>query len=327
MSRTAVAQLRPAPGEVARGLVSVPGVDPPWELPLVVIRGREPGPTWAITSGVHAAEYVPIAAVTEFTRSLDPTSLRGTVIAVLIVNYPGFFERSIYVNPRDGKNINRVFPGDPQGSASERVAAFISNEVISGSDAYLDAHCGDLIEALSPFVLWDRTGDESVDRRSEAMARAFGLEHVMSVAPATIGGTSSGSASARGIPAITAEAGQQGICDPKVVERYVLGLRRLGAHLGLLDAPKGEVPPAQELIEFDWLRSQVTGVWRPSVLAGERVQKGQVVGVLRDLFGEELTQAHAGATGPVIFCVTSLPVRPGDPLVGIGVTPGGERTQ
>ncbi|MGC8474558.1 MAG: succinylglutamate desuccinylase/aspartoacylase family protein, partial [Candidatus Dormibacteria bacterium] len=145
MSLSRFSQLAPEAGSVARGWVKVPNVEPAWELPAVVVRGAQDGPTLAVTSGMHAAEYVPIEAVTRLTRWLDPADLRGTLAAVLVVNTPGFYERSIYVNPRDGRNLNRSFPGNPEGDPAERVANFLLEELIAPADAYVDAHCGDLI--------------------------------------------------------------------------------------------------------------------------------------------------------------------------------------
>jgi predicted deacylase len=319
VSRVSVSTLRPEPGSVRRGFVSVPGVEPAWELPVVVVRGAEPGPTLAITSGIHAAEYVPIEAVTQFSRRLDPTTLRGTVIAVLIVNTPGFYERTIYVNPRDGRNINRSFPGSLSGSPSECVAAFLTAEVVEGSDAYIDAHCGDLIEALMPFVLWTPVGQAAVDERAELMARAFGLDYMMAISPESIRGTASGTAAQRGIAAITAEVGQQGICDAGLVERYVAGLFRIIAQLGMVDATAGAGPGPTLLQEFAWLRADVSATFHPTVQVGDRVREGELVAHLRNVFGDPLSDVYANGTGVVVFCVTSLPVKAGDPMLGIGV--------
>lgn len=319
MSRVVVGTLAPEPGQVRRGMLSVPGVTPTWEMPVVVARGRRPGPTFTITSGLHAGEYVPIEAVTRFTRELDLDALRGTVIAVLIVNLPGYFEHSLYVNPRDGKNMNRVFPGDSSGTDSERVAAFLAAEVIDGADAFLDAHCGDLTEALMPFVICIQAGDAEVDRQSGAMAEAFGLDYVMTIGPESIKGTASGTAAARGIPAISAEAGQQGICDAAYVDRYLGGLRHLASHLGML--PAQATAPAQptRLREFAWTRASHTGTFFPAVRVGQSVVEGQRVGSVRDLFGEEIEDVRASAAGVVTFCVTSPPVQEGSPLLGVGV--------
>src|SRR5438309_10972164 len=117
MSRTQFGGLAPEAGRRAVGWVGVPGVEPPWEMPAFVIRGRQPGPTLAVTAGIHAAEYPGIASATRLARDVDPAALRGTLIVVSPVNRPGFYERSMYTNPLDGKNINRTFPGDLAGSA------------------------------------------------------------------------------------------------------------------------------------------------------------------------------------------------------------------
>jgi predicted deacylase len=201
MSRVAIADLTAEPGETRRSWIRIPAVDPAWEVPAVIVRGRESGPTLAVTSGMHAAEYVPIEAVTRLTRWLDPARLRGTLIAVLLVNSPGFYERSIYVNPRDGRNLNRSFPGSPDGDPAERVAAFLLKNLIEGSDAYVDAHCGDLIEALSPFSLWTRTGDPDIARRSSEMSAVYGFEYSLGVEPDSVPGAAYASAAQRGCPA------------------------------------------------------------------------------------------------------------------------------
>ena len=79
---------------------------------------------------------------------------------------------SIYINPLDGRNLNRVFPGDPAGTASERLARWIHDNVMKGSDAFIDMHCGDMNEALVPFNGIEETGDPAIDDRAHAMAAA-----------------------------------------------------------------------------------------------------------------------------------------------------------
>ncbi|MCU0501580.1 MAG: succinylglutamate desuccinylase/aspartoacylase family protein, partial [Anaerolineae bacterium] len=88
---------------------------------IFLINGAEPGPTLVVTGGVHAAEYASIAAALDLGRNLQPQGLKGRVIVLPVVNVPGFGPRSIYINPLDGKNINRCFPGDPNGTASEQL--------------------------------------------------------------------------------------------------------------------------------------------------------------------------------------------------------------
>ena len=90
---------------------------------------------------------------------------------------PGFAARSIYVCPLDGKNPNRVFPGDPDGSCSEQLADWVFRSIISRADYYVDLHGGDLIEALAPFTIFFRTGNEQIDAVSLEMAKIFGIHY------------------------------------------------------------------------------------------------------------------------------------------------------
>lgn len=319
MSPLRLEDLRPDPGVRSQGLVTVPLEDFDWKVPVIVARGARPGPTLAITSGIHGAEYAPIEALTRFCRDLALEKLRGTVKAVLVVNTPGFYERSIYTNPVDGRNLNRAFPGSPDGLVSERVANFILAQVIRPADAYVDLHCGDLVETLTPFAIWTRTGREELDRKAEAMAQAYGLDYVMAMSRETIRGTASGSAAELGIPAITAEAGQQGICDPASLQQHLSGLGRVLGLLGMSEGEPSEGPRSQELHDFIWNRAQASGSYHPAVSVGDHVQEGEIVGRVDDLLGDKLSEVRAAATGVVMFCVSALAVKENDPLLGIGV--------
>ncbi len=319
MRRVSIRDLAPARGERRSGMVAVPGVEPSWEMPAVVVRGQHDGPTLAVTGGVHAAEYVSIEAVTRLSRWADPAVMRGTLVAVLIVNTPGFYEHSIYVNPVDGKDFGALFPGDPAGTASERVTDFLMTELIEGADAYVDAHCGDMIEALAPFTLWPRVDDPDVSERSHAMAAAYGLDRSLGMDLKNVPGRSYSEVAARGIPAIVGEAGQQGICDEHYVKLHLRGLQNVMAHLGIVE-PLGPPPaPPRELEGLAWTRSSVAGTYHPSVAVGDRVQKGQPTGELHDLFGNTIEEHLSPADGEVVFLVTALAVAAGGPLIGVGV--------
>ena len=99
-------------------------------LPVMVINGTKDGPVLCVTAGIHAMEYTGIETVTRLYAHLDPKNLRGAVIAVPIVNIPGFQARSAYINPIDGLNMNRIFPGDQEGSISYVMAAVLFREVV-----------------------------------------------------------------------------------------------------------------------------------------------------------------------------------------------------
>jgi hypothetical protein len=279
-------------------------------VPCHVLQGAAAGPTLLVTAGIHGAEYASIAAAQRL-AALDPATLSGRLVVVPIVNTSAYFARSIYLNPLDGKNLNRVFPGRADGSASERLAHWLVHELMADADAYLDLHGGDLIEALTPFAIHWRD-----DAASAAMADAFGL-------PFRIEETGSGmtfaAAHELGIPAVLAEAGGQGLWPDRAVGLLVDGAQRVLAHLGMSQGgvPAGE--PSRAIDTFAWSRSEHAGCWYPAVTVGERVHPGQALGTVTDLLGETLQQARSTVDGTVLFAVTSLAINAGDPLVGIGV--------
>ena len=317
MSQTAfqVGQLSAAPGEKRYGVVEFLVADQPYRLPMWLINGHQPGPTLVVTGGVHAAEYASIAAALDLGRSLDPSRLRGRAIVVPVVNLPGFAARSIYVCPLDGKNPNRVFPGDPNGTASEQLADWLFRNVIAQADFYVDLHGGDLIEALLPFTIFFRSHNQQVDAQSLEMARAFGIPYlVASVSP----GSTIAAAAHAGIPAILTESGGQGIWTAEQVADHTNGLNRLMRHLEMLPGPPLEPAPSTLLEQFLWLRSDHEGFWYPQVSVGETVQPNQQLGCIQDWEGNILQTALSPGAGTVLFIVSSLAIHQNDPLFAIG---------
>ena len=108
-------------GEQVSGFISVPdGMDEGTTIPVTVLHGASDGPVLALIAGIHGYEY-PITALQAMRTQVDPAALSGTMILVHIANMPAFLGRTIYYSPGDGKNLNRMFPGDPDGSISQRI--------------------------------------------------------------------------------------------------------------------------------------------------------------------------------------------------------------
>src|SRR2546428_8640107 len=182
--------------------------------PFFSISGRRDGPTFLITAGIHAAEYTGIDAAIRLGRLLEPSGVRGRVVIIPLLNRPGFYERSIYVNPEDNDNMNRVFPGRPDGTWSERFAHHLLNEIIVRSEYAVDLHAGDMIEDLIPFVIYRATGDERVDGRARRMVDAYGADWVVKAMPTgERPGTLYAAAAARGVAAMIADSGRIGQVD------------------------------------------------------------------------------------------------------------------
>jgi len=310
-----VGALSAARGEKRYGITEFTVDRKPYRLPMWLVNGVHDGPTLAVTAGVHPAEYASIAAALHFGQTIDPATLRGRVIVVPVMNLPAFTARSIYLCPLDGKNLNRVFPGDANGTASEQIAAWMFANVITRADYFVDMHGGDLIEALLPFTIFYKSGDPTVQAVSLEMAKAFGIPILVGIE--TPGGTYSAAAKA-GIPAILTEAGGQGIWTTQDVRAHTDGLDRLMRHLKMIDGPPPAPVACTVLSRFLWRRSDHDGFWYPGVSVNDAVTEGQELGVVKDWEGRILQRATAEADGRVLFIVSSLAINRSDPLLAVG---------
>ncbi len=294
MKTFAVGSLQVGPGTKVTGFLDVPGT--PIRMPVTLVRGVAPGPVLSVTAGVHGGEYPGIEAAIRTAAWLDPKDVRGTVIIVHIVNVPAFHGRNIYICPLDGKNPNRVFPGNPNGTATERLAHTVFTEVIARGDFYIDLHGGDINEALVPFTIVVETGDPGVDERTMGLAQAYGISYV--VRGRVSGGTYAAAAQRR-IPAVLTEAGGQGLLDEGALQIHLRGLRNAMKHIGIVP---GEPEPAGPLTVFPrlhWVTSEHAGLCYLSVTPGTRVLEGAPVGELRDYFGRPLGAVRSPANGVV----------------------------
>jgi len=310
-----VANMSVKPGKKKAVIQEFPVNGQPFQLPMFLINGTQEGATLVITGGIHAAEYASIAAALEAGQNLDPESLSGQVIIIPVVNMPGFSARSIYICPLDGVNLNRVFPGKPNGSASEQIAHWVFGNAILQGDCYVDMHGGDLVEALTPFTIFHRTGNPKVDDASLEYARVFGIPYL--VASESKGSTFS-AASEAGIPGILTEAGGQGIWRRSDVNLHIEGLNRLMRHMGMLTGGALPRKESQVLEKFIWLRSEFDGFYYPEVEVDDKVSQGQKLGKITDFQGNELQTITAPESGTVLFLVTSLAINKNDPLISIG---------
>jgi predicted deacylase len=306
------------PPTVLRHTLSLAG----FEVPVVELTGAADGPRLTVLAGVHGCEYAPMAAVRRWTRALAGRDLRGSVRAVPVLNLPAFRARTPFLVPDDGKNLNRCFPGDPDGTVADRLAHAAFTQLIMGSDAVVDAHAGDMVEALEPFALYDAGPGEA---RALELATAYGLGYVIRQEPGpdrAVGGTTSTAAAEIGIPAIIAEAGGCGLIEAAAVDAHVRGLDRVLALLGMTGDPApgaGPARPPSRLGRFLWLRSTGEGWWEPAVRPGEQVAEGQVLGTVTSLDGAEVRQTVTAPAPDVPMFITSSPAVAADGLLlGLG---------
>lgn len=311
----------PAAGERASGHFTFAGDEglAKYEWPYIAIAGKESGPTVLVTAGIHAAEYTGIEAAIRLGRGVAPEQVHGILLVIPLLNRPGFYERSVYVNPEDGDNLNRLFPGDPRGKWGERFAHRLLTEIVTRCEYAIDLHAGDLIEDLTPFVIYRETGEAALDERIRKMANAYGARWAVRSAPT---GERPGSlyalAALNGVASVLAESGGRGLLIEEDVARHVRGVTNILRAIGALDGAPEAVPPPRAVNSFDWLRSPVEGIFHCRVRVEQRVAVGDVVGEVVDLVGEPLAEVKAPVGGIVLFLVTSPAIKKDGLLLAIG---------
>src|SRR4029078_12016597 len=272
-------------GEKVSGFLDVPAAaDPGTRIPVSVVTGTSNGPVLALLAATHgsapaalatlqrthAAHRAPSVAPQRRRAELNPAELSGTVILVQVANQPSFVHRTVYRGPWDQKNLNRVFPGHPHGTASERIAYAITTNVIDQCDALVDMHSGDANEALRPYSYWNKLGvDDAVDDRARDLSLAFGLDHiVVDRGRARDRGASiccANTAQVRGKPALTTEAGEVGVPTTEMVDVNVRGAFRVMRHLGMLPGAPQMVQRPKWLEAEEVLARPAAGTWHPVV--------------------------------------------------------------
>lgn len=280
----------------------------PIRFPMGIIHGAHDGPRLVVLGGMHGSEYAGIEAAIRLYHEVDPASLHGLLQIGMIYNLPAFQKNVGFVVPQDGRNPSGTFPGSLTGTYSEAMAYRFTQEVLSEADYYVELHGGDIPEALIPFAMVPLTGNPDVDARSRAMAVAYNLPVVASryvndpASPARSGFTTT---ALRGTPAILTESGQQGILDMREVETHLVGLRNILAHLDMVPGPIVNTVKRSFSEQHQAIRSEIEGMWYPAIKLGDWVTEDQVVGTIRDYFGEELGQVKAVFSGLVTVLRTS----------------------
>lgn len=315
-----IAQISANSGQRVSGFLEVPaGVDSATRIPITIVRGAAPGPTLALIGGTHGSEVAPIVALQRVRTQVDPTALRGTLLIVHVANMPSFLRRTIYYSPVDGKNLNRVYPGNPQGTVSERIAHVITTEIIARADFLVDMHAGDGNESLRPYTYWNKLGlDARVDSVAREMALAWGHDHIIidTTRPRDPARSiyTQNTAHVRGKPALTTETGYLGMPDEEMVARNVRGAFRLMHLLGMLAGATEKVESPVWLSPYEVLTSPETGVWHSVVERGHTVSRGALIGWVGDFFGEPVAMVRAPFEGEVMYVVGTPAMNKGEPV-------------
>ncbi len=304
-------------GTIASGDIAVAG----FQIPFTIINGTRRGPVLALVAGVHGAEYPPILALQRARKTIDPKTLAGTVILVQCANMPSYLKRTIYYSPIDGQNLNRVFPGKPDGTLSERIAYTLTKNVVERADFVVDLHAGDANESLRPYSYWMTNGTPAVADASRGLALAFGLDRiVIDRSRPTDPAASlylSNTAITRGKPAVTIESGALGMSDEESIARIERGVAGVMRHLKMQAAGPEPVANPVWFSRSQVLTSPATGIFYWLVERGLTVAEGARVGYVTDFFGKQVGEILAPFAGEVLYVIGTPAINKGEPIAFI----------
>jgi len=304
-----IAGQRVSPGERKR--VEMPVARLPTEtwmsLTAEVVHGRRTGPCLWLSAAVHGDELNGIEIIRQVLEQVDPRKLRGTVIAVPVVNVYGFINESRYLPDR--RDLNRCFPGSGSGSLASRLAHIFMTEVVQKATHGIDLHTGSNHRSNLPQIRADLSQEET--RRC---AEAFGAPVMISAQ--TRDGSLRQAAANLGKPVLVYEAGEPFRFDSAAIELGVRGVLRVMSALHMRNPIKRRRPLVTvEVAKSTWVRARRSGLVRLQVALGQRVVAKQPLGVIADAFGDQQMAVRAPTNGVVIGFTNNPLVHQGNAVV------------
>ncbi|MFW5816324.1 MAG: succinylglutamate desuccinylase/aspartoacylase family protein [Wenzhouxiangella sp.] len=274
-------------------------------MPVQVICGKRSGPVLFISAAIHGDELNGVEIIRRLMRIDELRRLRGTLIAVPIVNLHGFIHTSRYLPDR--RDLNRSFPGSQTGSLAGRIADVFMREIVSRASHGIDLHTGAVHRANLPQIRANLDDEQTL-----TMAKAFGTPVILN--SAIRDGSLRAAAAASKTPILLYEAGEALRLDEFCIRGGVEGIVRVMRVLGMLRKSRRKPPPEPIMARSSsWVRAPQSGIFRAYAQLGDRVTRDQtVMGVVSDPFGESEQEIRAAFSGIVIGRLNLPLVNEGD---------------
>jgi predicted deacylase len=292
MSAFSIGELTVNPGERVQGNLGRFYMSDGSEvkIPLMVLRGKQEGPKLWLGAAMHGQELSGIPVIWRIVKDLvDPETLRGTVVGAPLLN-PFSFNGRTYFTPEDGYNVNRVFPGDPKGLLTHRLANLIFEEGVKKCDYLIDFHCN-MSTAMYFSIIKGAQGEEAFEK-AKMMAEAFGITTIEMILKheAHRTGTLGDEAGKIGKPDLTIELVPWRVIDPEAVEVGVRGVLNVMKTLDMIDGEveKQTVDVISGRLSRTELNATRGGLVSKLVDVGEAIKKDQVIGHIVNPFGEPI---------------------------------------
>lgn len=282
----------------------------PVSTPVLVINGAEPGPTLCLTAAVHGDELNGIEMVRRVMHDMEADKVSGAIIGVPIVNVQGFHSGSRDLPDR--RDLNRYFPGNPNGSAAARIAHSFFVNVVAHCDALIDLHTGSNERANLPQIRADLREPDVV-----TLTQGFGSMVILHSTPEI--GTLRHAATLAGIPAVTLEAGGPSQLELNEVRQGVKGIESLIASLGMTRKVGLWGDPEPVYYRSSWVRADNGGILLADVGLGSTVRKGDLLGTITDPMNNSQVVVRSPYSGRIIGMARNQIVMPGFAAFHIGI--------
>ncbi len=278
-------------------------------MPVHVVNGKSAGPTMVVCAAIHGDELNGVEIIKRLLKRKALTSMKGTLIAVPIVNVHGFLDLSRYLPDR--RDLNRSFPGSAKGSIASRTAHTFVTEILSKADIGIDLHTGAVNRSNLPQI---RAFLENTETRN--LARAFGTPVVVN--SNIRDGSLRDCAADRGLPMLVYEAGEALRFDEISIKAGVVGIIKVMRYIGMLPKARKTRDIDPLIADFtSWVRASASGIITPRVELGARVKEGQRLATIADPLGDEAEFVTAPFDG-IIIGRNNLPVaHEGDALFNL----------
>lgn len=276
-------------------------------LPVHVVHGKQSGPTLFISAAIHGDEILGVEIIRRLLCNKAMSRLKGTLLAVPVVNPFGFIQHSRYLPDR--RDLNRSFPGSPKGSLASRIANLFMQEIVSRSTHGIDIHTGSNYRTNLPQI---RTSID--DEENLRLAKAFGAP--MIIHSGIRDGSLREAVNEHGIPVLLYEAGEALYFNENAIRSGIRGILNVMRAIGML--PKSRQTGTKEPVisqKTSWVRASRSGVFFKRVSLGKMVRKGTLLGMINDPLGDESEGILAPFTGVIIGQLTLPLVHEGDALV------------
>jgi predicted deacylase len=289
-------------------------------LPVGVVHGSTPGPRLWLSAALHGDELNGMEIIRIVLDEIDVRRLRGTIVAVPVVNVFGFIERDRYLPDR--RDLNRAFPGSKTGSLAARLAHLFLTEVVEPCDVGIDFHTGSNHRANLPQIR-----AHLKDAETRRLAEAFSAPFMCQTPP--IHGTLRSTALRLGKKYLLFEGGEPLRFESDVIAMGVRGTRRVLAELGMYESLDEATPrPSFEATKMRWLRASRSGVFRLRTTLGAQVRSGELLGYLSSSFFPSKSRRIVAPFAGLVIGFTHNPlVNQGDALLHLAAGAVGDASE